>query len=121
MAAVIGIFEQQYLDGLPLTVVRPGNQKRDFTHVSDIVHGTYLAWKKGLNEEYMLGTKKNHSLVEVAKLFGKEVKIKYLPVRKGERFKSIIKDNKAKKLLGYTAKVKLKSYIKEFIKNNKNL
>lgn len=121
MAAVIGIFEQQYLDGLPLTVVRPGNQKRDFTHVSDIVHGTYLAWKKGLNEEYMLGTKKNHSLNEVAKLFGKEIKIKYLPVRKGERFKSIIKDNKAKKLLGYTAKVKLKDYIKEFIKNNKNL
>ena len=40
---------------------------------------------------------------------------------RSERFKSIIKDNKAKKLLGYTAKVKLKSYIKEFIKNNKNL
>ena len=116
MAAVIGIFEQQYIEDLPLTVVRPGNQKRDFTHVSDIVRGTYLAWKKNLNEEYMLGTKKNHTLVEVAKYFGG--KIKYLPVRKGERFKSIVKNNKAQKILGYKAKVKLKDYIEEFVSNN---
>ena len=39
MSAVIGIFENQYLKGIPLTVVSPGNQKRDFTHVYDIVDG----------------------------------------------------------------------------------
>ena len=36
MSAVIGIFEKQYLLGKALTVVKPGNQKRDFTHVEDI-------------------------------------------------------------------------------------
>jgi UDP-glucose 4-epimerase len=117
MAAVIGIFENQYLMGLPLTVVRPGNQKRDFTHVSDVVHGTYLAWKKGLNEEYMLGTKINHTLIEVAKLF--KHRIKYLPKRRGERFKSIIKNDKAQKILNYHPKIKLKDYIKEFVRKNK--
>ena len=39
MSAVIGIFENQYLNNEPLTVVSPGNQKRDFTHVYDIVEG----------------------------------------------------------------------------------
>ena len=47
MAAVIGIFEKQYLSGKPLTVVKPGTQKRDFTHVNDIINGCYLAYKKG--------------------------------------------------------------------------
>ena len=49
MSAVIGIFESQYKNGKPLTVVKPGTQKRDFTHVNDIVNGCYLAWKKVVN------------------------------------------------------------------------
>jgi UDP-glucose 4-epimerase len=55
MSAVIGIFETQAKKGIAITVVKPGNQKRDFTHVSDIVNGCYLAYKKGKNSEYMLG------------------------------------------------------------------
>ena len=39
MSAVIGIFEEQFLNNQPLTVVSPGSQKRDFTHVYDIVEG----------------------------------------------------------------------------------
>ena len=59
MSAVIGIFECQYKKRLPLTIVRPGTQRRDFTHISDIVRGCHLAWKKGNQNDYMLGTKKN--------------------------------------------------------------
>ena len=49
LAAVIGIFEGQYLKNKPLTVVSL-EQLRDFTHVDDIVNGTYLAWRKNLNK-----------------------------------------------------------------------
>ena len=59
MAAVIGIFERQFKKKEPLTVVKPGTQRRDFTHIDDIVEGCYLAWKKGNQNHYMLGTKKN--------------------------------------------------------------
>ena len=52
MSAVIGIFENQFNNNKPLTVVRPGTQKRDFTHIDDIVRGCYLAWKKGKQKEY---------------------------------------------------------------------
>ena len=116
MAAVIGIFEQQYIQKKPLTVVKPGNQRRDFTHIDDIINGCYLAWKKGKQNEYMLGTKKTYSIKEIAKFFNS--KIKYLPSRPGERFGSTIKNNNAKNILGYKSKIDIKDYIKRFISHN---
>ncbi len=116
MSAVIGIFEEQYRKRKPLTVVKPGTQKRDFTHINDIVRGCYLAWKKGNQNDYMLGTKKNYSIKDIAKMF--QSKIKYIPSRPGERFGSTIPNNNAKKILGYTPKLDIKDYIKDFVLNN---
>ena len=84
MSAVIGIFEELYRKKKPLTIVRPGSQRRDFTHIDDIVRGCVLAWKKGKQNEYMVGTKKTYSILEIAKMF--KSKTKYLPSRPGERF-----------------------------------
>ena len=114
MSAVIGIFEQQYKKGHPLTVVKPGTQRRDFTHIDDIVKGCYLAWKKGKQNHYMLGTHKTYSILDIAKMF--KNKIKFLPPRSGERFGSTILNNNAKKILGYSAKKDIKDYIKDYIK-----
>lgn len=115
MSAVIGIFEEQYLQKKALTVVKPGTQKRDFTHIKDIVEGCYLAWKNGKQSEYMLGTKKQYSIIEVAKMF--KSKIRFIPKRKGERFKSSITNNNAQNLLGYKSTIDISEYIKEFISN----
>ena len=114
MSAVIGIFEEQYKKNKPLTIVKPGTQRRDFTHIDDIVEGCYLAWRKGNQNHYMLGTKKTYSIVEIAKTF--KTKIKYLPFRPGERFGSKITNNNAEKILGYKAKIDIKDYIKNLIK-----
>ena len=46
MATVIGIFEDQYLKKVPLTVVKPGTQTRKFTHISDTIKVCLYAWKK---------------------------------------------------------------------------
>ena len=113
MSAVIGIFEEQYLNKKPLTVVKPGTQKRDFTHIDDIVKGCFLAWKKGKQSEYMLGTKKQYSIIDVAKMF--KTKIKFIPKRRGERFKSSITNNNAHKLLKYKATVDIKDYISNIV------
>lgn len=117
LAAVIGIFEGQYLKNKPLTVVSPGTQLRDFTHVSDVVHGTYLAWRKNLNREYLLGTGKSYTIIEIAKLF--DTKIKILPKRPGERFASFKTNNETFKILGYKPKINIKKYITDFVKKNK--
>ena len=119
LAAVIGIFEGQYLLNKPLTVVSPGTQSRDFTHISDIVRGTYLAWKKNLNKEYLLGTGRSISILKIAKLF--ETKIKMVAPRPGERLTSFRVNNEAYKILGYKPKINIEKYIKDFVKNNKKI
>jgi UDP-glucose 4-epimerase len=116
MSALIGIFESQYKKKVPLTIVKPGSQSRDFTHVDDIVHGCYLAWTKGKQKEYMLCTNKSYSILEIAKMFGS--KYKFLRSRPGDRFGSIISNNNAKKILGFTAKKNIKNYIKDFVSKN---
>ena len=114
MAAVIGIFEKLYQQGKPLTIVKPGTQRRDFTHISDIVKGCILAWRKGRQSDYMLGTQRNYSIIQIAKMF--KSKIKYLPSRAGERLGSTIPNNNAYKHLGYRSKIDIKDYIQDFVK-----
>ena len=46
MATVIGIFEDQFKNNKPLTVVRPGSQSRRFTHINDTIEVCYEAWRK---------------------------------------------------------------------------
>jgi UDP-glucose 4-epimerase len=116
MSALIGIFETQYKKKIPLTIVKPGSQSRDFTHIDDIVRGCYLAWTKGKQKEYMLCTNKSYSIIQIANMFS--TKIKFIKKRPGDRFGSIILNNNSKKILGFTAKINIKNYIKDFISRN---
>ena len=112
MATVIGIFEEYYKNNKPLPVVRPGNQSRRFTHISDTVDTCYLAWKKNKARHYSISNLKSYSILQVAKMFNS--KIKYLPKRAGERYASALTNlnlnNKVHKFFG---KVSLKEYIKK--------
>ena len=116
MSAVIGIFEGQYLKDIPLTVRGNGKQKRDFTHISDIIRGTYLAWKKDLNLEYMICSSKKKSILQIAKMF----KHPYIFVDeiKSERLTSTYANKNAEKFLNFKAKVNIEDYIDNFIKKN---
>ena len=67
---VIARFEGQYLRGEPLTVVRPGSQRRAFTYVKDLARGIILAAKKGKGDGYALGATRTRSILEIAKAFG---------------------------------------------------
>jgi len=113
MSTVIGIFEKQFKKKIPLTVVKPGTQKRDFTHINDIINGCYLAFRNGRQNEYMLGTDKQYSILQIAKMFKR--KIKFLLPRKGDRSCSNIPNNNALTYLGYKAKVNIKDYINNII------
>jgi UDP-glucose 4-epimerase len=115
MSAVIGIFETQFKKRIPLTVVKPGTQKRDFTHIDDIINGCYLAFIKGKQKEYMLGTKKQYTILQIARMF--KTKIKLLPQRNGDRSASNIPHNNAFNYLGYKPKINIKDYINIIIKN----
>jgi len=113
MSALIAIFEKQYKNKKPLTIVKPGTQLRDFTHIDDIIEGCYKAVIKNKNKEYMLSSGKKFSILQIAKMFN--TKYKYISKRPGDRKDSTILNNNAEKILGYKAKVNIKDYIKEFI------
>jgi UDP-glucose 4-epimerase len=113
MATIIGIFETQYKSKKPLTIVKPGSQIRDFTHIDDIIEGCYLAMIKGKNNEYMLSSGKKYSILQIARIFN--FKHRFIPSRPGDRSDSTILNNNAKTMLGFKAKKNIKTYIKEFI------
>ena len=117
MATVIGIFEDNYKKNKPLPVVRPGTQSRRFTHIDDTINICYLAWKKNLRRHYSISNKKSYTILEVAKLFKK--KIKLLPHRSGERYASALTNmNLSNKVYKYFGKKELKDYISHFVANN---
>ena len=115
MATVIGIFENQFKNKKPLTVVKPGTQSRRFTHVDDTVAACFYAWKKKKCRHYSISNKKSYTILKVAKMFGG--KIKYLPSRPGERYASALTNmnlsNKVNKLFG---KINLRDYVSAVVK-----
>ena len=118
MATVIGIFEEEYLKNNPLPVVKPGTQTRKFTHIYDTVNATYFAWKKNRCLHYSISNRQSYSIIEVAKMFNS--KIKFLPKRQGERYASALtKMNLSNKVYRLYGDIKLKNYIKNFIKIQK--
>ena len=116
MSALIAIFEKQYKNKKPLTIVKPGTQLRDFTHIDDIIEGCYKAVIKNKNKEYMLSSGKKFSILQIAKMFN--TKYKYISKRPGDRKDSIVLNNNAKKILGFKSKNTLKDYIENFIKTH---
>jgi UDP-glucose 4-epimerase len=115
MATVIGIFENQYKNSKPLTVVRPGSQSRRFTHVFDTVKICYEAFVANKCCHYSIFHKKTYSIIEVAKMF--KSKIKYIDPRLGERNSSaIVSKSLSNKIIKRYGKIKLKDYINSSIK-----
>jgi UDP-glucose 4-epimerase len=118
MATVVGIFEDYFKKSKKLPVVRPGTQTRRFTHVSDTVKACTFAWAKNKCKHYSIASKQSYSIIELARMF--KSKIRYLPMRKGERFASALtKMNLNNKIIKLTAKIKLRDYINNFLINNR--
>ncbi len=105
---VVEIFRRQAAAGLPLTVVSPGDQERNFTHVSDIISGLTLVGDCCDGEEFGLGSKEAYSILAVARMFGGEIQM--IPARKGNRMRSEL-DTANVSALGWRAKTRLPDYI----------
>ena len=117
MATVIGIFENQYLNKKPLTVVKPGNQTRRFTHIFDTVQICYEAFKTNKCKYYSISNKNSYSILQVAKMF--KSKIILLKPRLGERYASALtKITNNNKIIQKFGKLQLKDYITSFINSH---
>ena len=120
-ATVIGIFQKQHREGKPLTVTGDGEQRRDFTHIEDIVDGIVKCHEamhgavdmKYTGEIFELGRGVNFSINEIAKMFGGE--IEYIPSRSGEYDVTLADYSKASELLDWKPNKDIEKYIKEVI------
>jgi UDP-glucose 4-epimerase len=111
---VVKKFLQQQAADQPLTIVGDGEQRRDFTHVYDIVEANIAAMNyqgelKG--EIFNIGAGHNYSVNGVAKLISDSHQ--YLPARPGEARETLADNSKARKVLGWAPKLKLEDYIAE--------
>ena len=116
-ATLIALFKEKMKNNESLTIVSPGTQKRNFTHINDTVDALMLIGKNGHGDEYGIGNPQGYTILEVAQMYGGEINM--LPQRKGNRLVASVVSDKTK-ALGWEAKVNLKDYIEELRINNWN-
>ena len=127
---VIGIFLDQAKERKPLTMVPDGHQRRDFTHVSDIVAANIAAMnspKVGDAEIINIGTGRNHSMWDVARLILKlpdgtkpeemlqSGKCVMAPARRGEVRETLADITLARELIGWEPKMTFEDGIKDLL------
>jgi UDP-glucose 4-epimerase len=124
-APVIGIFLRQNKANEPMTIVGDGLQRRDFTHVYDVVDANikaanFIAPKYLIKNEiiykryewgqvYNIGTGTNYSIIDIAKMIGDN--IKYIEPRLGEAKITLADITKVKNELNWTPSIKLESWL----------
>ena len=105
---LIEIFRQRRLAGEPLRVNAPGTQKRNFTHIDDIVDGLVRVGENGVGDDFGLGDSRAYSILEVAEMFGGEIVMG--PEVAGNRMSADIDTSKTR-LLGWSPTRALIDYI----------
>ena len=115
-AAVIGKWRGSSVNGEPITIVGDGEQRRDFTHIDDIVDGLIkIGFGTDVHEDaWELGTGFNYSLNEVADMFVEKFGVSkvYIPNQKGNYRETRRENNDAIERLRWQPTDKLKEYIK---------
>jgi len=115
-AAVIGIWRRQVRDGEKITIIGDGEQRRDFTHVVDIVDALY---KVGMGNEkhedaWELGCGVNYSINEMYGMFKAkfpQIESVYLPDQPGNYRKRLRENDDTLERLGWAPQDRLDDYI----------
>jgi UDP-glucose 4-epimerase len=114
-ATLIALFKDKMKKNKPLTIVSPGTQKRNFTHVNDIVQGLILVGEKGFGDEFGIGSSESYSVKEIAEFY--DGNIEMIPERRGNRMTAKLVTDKTKSL-GWSPNHTIKEYIDTCKKNN---
>jgi UDP-glucose 4-epimerase len=114
-ATLIALFKEKMKNKEILTIVSPGTQRRNFTHIDDTVDALMLIGENGHGDEYGIGNSHGYTILEVAQMYGGEIQM--LPTRKGNRLVASVISDKTK-ALGWEPKVNLKDYIEECRRDN---
>ena len=116
-AAVIGLWRRQVRDGEPITIVGDGEQRRDFTHIDDIIDALIKIGfeNKTTEDAWELGTGFNYSLNEVADIFIERFGCEktYIPPQRGNYQQTLRENDLALEELDWKPVDRLREYIME--------
>ncbi len=108
---LIGRWINNLQKGLPCEVYGDGEQRRDFTHVSDIVDALIrIMEQKAYDKDFELGRGKNYSVNEVANMFN--ITPIYKDAKPGEARNTLCESKVARNVLGWKPQIDLLDYIK---------
>ena len=113
-APVVGLFKRQHERGEPMTIVGDGTQKRDFTYIDDVVSANISAMNQTKKDFkiYNVGTGKNYSINEIARLIGGETK--FIEERPAEVKETLADISQTCKELNWNPKYDLKEMLKRY-------
>lgn len=115
---LIGRWINNLQKGLPCEIYGDGEQRRDFTHVSDIVDALIkIMEQQAYNKDFELGRGKNYSVNEVASMF--KITPIYKDAKPGEARNTLCESKLANEILNWTPKINLENYVKDYIRNTK--
>lgn len=109
-ATVVAKFLMAKRMGHPVTITAPGTQRRNFTHVDDIVSGLCLVARDGMGDGFGIGSDESWSIIDLAEKIGVDYKIgeRHAANRSGA---SLVTEKT--KMLGWRPVMSLGDYIGE--------
>ncbi len=111
-APVMGLFKRQKAAGQPMTIVGDGRQRRDFTHINDVVEANLLAAERiNVTGPVNIGTGRNYSINDLAVMIGGDRL--YVPDRVGETRETLANNMRAREELGWAPKITLEDYLSQ--------
>ena len=116
-APVVGLFLEQWKKGEAFTIVGDGEQRRDFTHVDDVVKANIAAAERASDisgELINVGTGTNYSVNQIADMICNQYTKNFIPPRPAEARVTLADISKAKKLLGYMPSIEISDWIDEY-------
>lgn len=117
-APVVGLFLRQLKAGETLTIVPDGTQRRDFTHVDDVVNANILAMEtdhEHYGEIFNVGTGRNHSILELAAMISSNTKM--IEPRLGEAYITLANISKTQRVFGWNPTKQIEDYIADKLRS----
>lgn len=116
----INKFTKAILKGEPITLFGDGTSSRDYTHITDIVHGIERAMGKLEGFDiFNLGESNAISLLELVSILersiGRKAEVRYLPMQDGDVLRTFADISMAKRMLGYNPVVNIEDGIRGYV------
>ncbi len=120
-APVIGLFLRQFKQKVPLTIVGDGKQRRDFTHIEDVIKANLMAAFNDLPDDafgqtFNVGSGTNYSMIEIANIIGAS-NLEFIAQRPGEARETLADISKIKNILGWKPEQNLQQYLERMSKS----